>query len=150
MEHTEQQAQKHAQCSRRQGTSLATWHYFRQKGWAIQSATFDANLKYRQVNGEDYPTIADLDYSEEVAQRVLSAADDYRRKKLKSKDKKKAKARSKGKMDGRIPKLKKDSASYKRVIEALPHIREYVTLFHNIRTKVSENSKSKGVQEIPK
>ena len=102
-------------------------NYFRQKGWAIQNATFDASLKYRQVNGEDYPTIADLDYSEEVAKKTLSAADDNRRKKMTSKDaKKKAKARRKGKVDDRIPKLKKDSASYKRVINALPHIRQYV------------------------
>ena len=57
-------------------------NYFRQKGWSIQNAVFDANLKYRQVNGEDYPTIADLDYSEEVAKRVLES-DDNRRKKSK-------------------------------------------------------------------
>ena len=67
-------------------------NYFRQKGWAIQNAVFDAQLKYRQVNGEDYPTIEDLDYSEEVAKRVLNAAEDNRRKNEK-KDKKKAKAR---------------------------------------------------------
>ena len=44
-------------------------NYFRQKGWSIQNEVFDANLKYRQVNGEDYPTIADLNYSEEVAKK---------------------------------------------------------------------------------
>ena len=104
-------------------------NYFRQKGWAIQNAVFDAQLKYRQVNGEDYPTIEDLDYSEEVAKRVLNAAEDNRRKNEK-KDKKKAKARRKGKgkkdFDPRVPKLRKDRASYNRVIQALPHINEFV------------------------
>ena len=34
--------------------------------------------------------------------------------------------KNKAQKDERIPKLKKDKGSYKRVINALPHIKEYI------------------------
>ena len=69
--------------------SMQLPNYFRQKGWAIQNAVFDEQLKYRQVNGDDYPTITDLDYSEEVARKVFESfeSDDNGRKKPKGKGK---------------------------------------------------------------
>ena len=99
-------------------------NYFRQKGWAIQNAIFDEHMKYRQVNGDDYPHIADIDYSEEVATKVFESYDSGK-KKPKGKGKK-ADVKNKAKKDERIPKLKKDKMSYKRVINALPHIKEYI------------------------
>ena len=101
-------------------------NYFRQKGWAIQNAVFDEQLKYRQVNGDDYPTITALAYSEEVARKVFES-DDNGRKKPKGKGKgKKAERNPKSRRDDRIPKLMKDKKSFEQVMEALPRIKEYI------------------------
>lgn len=80
-------------------SSMQLPNYFRQKGWAIQNAVFDEQLKYRQVNGDDYPTITDLDYSEEVARKVFES-DDNERKKPKGKGKGKQAERNPQKPEG--------------------------------------------------
>ena len=99
-------------------SSMMMPNYFRQKAWAIQNEIFDNGLKYRQVNGEDYPTIEDVDYSEEVAQRMFYPENYGRRSRGK-------KTKKSSKKDKPITsKLRADEQSMKRVLRALPHIKE--------------------------